>query len=82
MFLSRTLATSPEQRLAGQTTGGGRLESNGPLSPGQRTVFLLHFMEEMDIGEIESATGITNATVRVHLCRAVREVRSQLRRLK
>jgi RNA polymerase sigma-70 factor (ECF subfamily) len=52
------------------------------LSPGQRTVFLLHFMEEMDISEIEAITGISKATARVHLSRAVREVRNRLRMLK
>ena len=75
-------ATSPEQRLVAKQQVAAVWKAMDRLSPGQRTVFLLHFMEEMDIGEIESATGITNATVRVHLCRAVREVRSQLRRLK
>jgi DNA-directed RNA polymerase specialized sigma24 family protein len=39
-------------------------------------------MEEMDIAEIEATTGISNATVRVHLSRAVRVVRNKLRRLK
>jgi RNA polymerase sigma-70 factor (ECF subfamily) len=51
------------------------------LSANQRTVFLLHFMEEMDPGEIEAATGITRAAVKVHLFRAVQAIRERLRRL-
>ena len=74
--------TSPEQRLAAKQQVAAVWKVMDHLSPSQRTVFLLRFMEEMDIAEIEAATGISNATVRVHLFRAVREVRKQLRRLK
>lgn len=48
------------------------------LSERQRTVFLLHFMEEMNPAEIEAATGITRGAVKVHLCRAVHTVRERL----
>lgn len=74
--------SSPEDRLLAKQQVGAVWKALDDLSPSQRTVFLLHFMEEMDIAEIEFATGITNATIRVHLFRAVREVRRQLRRLK
>jgi RNA polymerase sigma-70 factor, ECF subfamily len=75
-------ATSPEQRLAAKQQVAAVWKAMDRLSPGQRTVFLLHFMEEMGIAEIEAATGITNATVRVHLSRAVSVIRKKLRRLK
>jgi RNA polymerase sigma-70 factor (ECF subfamily) len=74
--------SSPEARLSARQQVETVWKAMDDLSPGQRTVFLLHFMEEMDIGEIEAATGITNATIRVHLSRAVRAVRKELRRLK
>jgi RNA polymerase sigma-70 factor (ECF subfamily) len=74
--------TSPEQRLAARQQVAAVWKAMDGLSPGQRTVFLLHFMEEMDIAEIEAATGITNATIRVHLSRAVSVVRKKLRSLK
>jgi RNA polymerase sigma-70 factor (ECF subfamily) len=74
--------SSPEERLLAKQQVATVWKALEGLSPNQRTVFLLRFMEEMDIAEIEAATGITNATVRVHLFRAVREVRKQLRRLK
>jgi len=48
------------------------------LSERQRTVFLLRFMEDMDPAEIQAATGITRAAVKVHLHRAVHAVRQKL----
>lgn len=74
--------SSPEDRVQAKQRVATVWKAMDDLSPSQRTVFLLHFMEEMDIAEIEAVTGITNATIRVHLYRAVREVRKQLRRLK
>ena len=50
----------------------------GTLSERQRIVFLLHFMEEMDSSEIEAATGVTRAAVKVHLFRAVHAIRRRL----
>jgi len=48
------------------------------LSERQRTVFLLRFMEDMDIIEIAHATGLSKSAVNVHLFRAVRAVRKRL----
>ena len=45
------------------------------LSERQRTVFLLRFMEDMNVLEITEATGLTESAVNVHLFRAVRAVR-------
>jgi len=75
-------ASSPEKRLLAKQHVEAVWRALDDLSPSQRTVFLLHFMEEMDIAEIEAVTGITNATIRVHLSRAVSVVRKKLRRLK
>src|SRR5262245_38884255 len=44
----------------------------------QRTVFLLRFMEDMNILEIAAATGLSESAVNVHLFRAVRAVRTRL----
>lgn len=49
------------------------------LSPRQRSVFLMRFMEEMDLSEIAHATGMPVATVKTHLHRAVIAVRAQLK---
>lgn len=50
------------------------------LSPKQRTVFLLHFMEEMEAREIAEATGMALATVKTHLYRAIDAVRAAVAR--
>jgi RNA polymerase sigma-70 factor (ECF subfamily) len=49
------------------------------LSPNQCRVFFLRFMKEKNFAEIETITGIRRATIRVHLSRAARSVRSKLR---
>ncbi len=48
------------------------------LSERQRTVFLLRFVEDMDILEIVAATGLKEGTVKVHVFRALQAVRSKL----
>jgi RNA polymerase sigma-70 factor, ECF subfamily len=47
----------------------------------QRTVFLLRFVEDMDILEIAAATGMKEGTVKTHLFRAMRSVRERLGQL-
>jgi RNA polymerase sigma-70 factor (ECF subfamily) len=48
------------------------------LSGRQRTVFLLRFVEEMELREIAEATGLSEGTVKAHLSRALRRVRIEL----
>jgi RNA polymerase sigma-70 factor (ECF subfamily) len=50
----------------------------GLLPPRQRTVFLLRFVEEMDLLEIAEVTGLKEGTVKVHLFRALQSVRARL----
>ncbi|SRR6266568_3047610 len=50
------------------------------LSGRQRTVFLLRFVEEMELREIAEATGLSEGTVKAHLSRALGRVRMELRR--
>lgn len=52
------------------------------LSERQRTVFLLRFVEDMDILEIAAATGLKEGTVKVHLFRALQAVRERIGRAK
>jgi RNA polymerase sigma-70 factor (ECF subfamily) len=47
------------------------------LSERQRTVFLLRFLEEMDIPEIVAVTGLPMGTVKSHLYRALNIVRTR-----
>jgi len=53
-------------------------EVSGALPEKQRTVFLLRFVEDMDLLEIAAAMGLKEGTVKVHLFRAVQAVRERL----
>ena len=48
------------------------------LSERQRTVFLLRYVEELELSEIAAATGLNEGTVKAHLSRAVARVRIEL----
>jgi RNA polymerase sigma-70 factor (ECF subfamily) len=48
------------------------------LSERQRTVFLLRFVDEMELSEIARATGLSEGTVKAHLSRALARVRTEL----
>jgi len=48
----------------------------------QRTVFLLRFVEDMDLLEIANVTGISVGAVKVHLFRALHAVRKSVGRLR
>jgi DNA-directed RNA polymerase specialized sigma24 family protein len=48
------------------------------LSPKQRSIFLMRFAEEMDLAEIAAATSMPINTVKTHLHRALKSVRSQV----
>ncbi|MGA7857999.1 MAG: RNA polymerase sigma factor [Terracidiphilus sp.] len=48
------------------------------LSERQRTVFLLRFVEELELSDIAQTTGLNEGTVKAHLSRALARVRSEL----
>jgi RNA polymerase sigma-70 factor (ECF subfamily) len=50
------------------------------LSTKQRTVFLLRFVDEMELSEIAQVMSITEGSVKVHLFRAVHAIRKRLGR--
>jgi RNA polymerase sigma-70 factor (ECF subfamily) len=52
-------------------------EAAQALPQRQRTVFLLRFVEEMDLLEIAAATGLAEGTVKTHLFRALETVRQR-----
>ena len=66
---------SPEARALVNEQVQAVWDATRDLSARQRTVFLLRFMEDMDIPEIAEVTGLTENAVNVHLFRAVRAVR-------
>jgi RNA polymerase sigma-70 factor (ECF subfamily) len=49
------------------------------LSPQQRAVFVLRFVEEMSLEEIASATNLKTGTVKIHLFRALGTVRKRMK---
>jgi RNA polymerase sigma-70 factor, ECF subfamily len=48
------------------------------LSGKQRSVFLMRFLEEMDLPDIAATTGMSVPTVKTHLYRAVGAIRARL----
>ena len=71
-------ALSPEQQALVQEQVSAVWEATDRLSLRQRTVFLLRFVEEMEIADIANATGLTSNAVHVHLFRAVRTIRKRV----
>ena len=93
-FWHRTRAASPEFDLVSQSLADrgttpevavlakerlaavwGVVET---LSERQRTVFLLRFVEDLDLLEIAAVTGLREGTVKVHLFRALEAVRKRM----
>jgi len=72
--------SSPEQQLLAREQVKQVWSAVDGLSERQRTVFLLRFVEEMEIAEIGRATGLSEGTVKAHLSRALGRVRGQLGR--
>ena len=69
---------SPEDRAAVNEQVQAVWEATKSLSERQRTVFLLRYVEDLDIPEIAQSTGLTENAVNVHLFRAVRGIRKRL----
>jgi RNA polymerase sigma-70 factor (ECF subfamily) len=70
---------SPEQKALINEEVQAVWDATENLSDKQRTVFLLRFVEDLDILEIAEATGLSESAVNVHLFRAVRAVRKRVR---
>lgn len=69
---------SPETRLAAREQIAVVWRTVDTLTPKQRTVFLLHFVEELKLSEITEATGMREGTVKAHLFRAIKNIRGVL----
>jgi RNA polymerase sigma-70 factor, ECF subfamily len=70
-------ASSPEEVCLQQERVREIWQSVEKLSRQQRTVFLLRFVEEMELAEIAETTGMNTSTVKSHLYRALRIVRER-----
>lgn len=72
--------SSPEDQILAREQVRQVWQTVKGLSERQRTVFLLRYVEELEIAEIAAATGLSDGTVKAHLSRAVGRVRGELRR--
>src|SRR5580698_664856 len=69
-------ASSPEAICLQQERVKEIWQSVEKLSRQQRTVFILRFVEELELSEIAETTGMNTSTVKSHLYRALRLVRA------
>jgi len=69
-------AATPEQEASLKEQAGFLQQALEKLSPKQRAVLLLRYMEGMSVQEIADTLQIGPGTVKTHLVRAVRQVRS------
>ena len=70
--------SSPEQQLLARERVKTVWRVVDKLSGRQRAVFLLRYVEEMEIREIARATNLSEGTVKAHLSRAVARVRAEV----
>jgi RNA polymerase sigma-70 factor (ECF subfamily) len=69
---------SPEAQALASESVEAVWQATARLSGRQRTVFLLRFVEEMQLLEIAEVTGMKEGTVKLHLFRALEAVRKRL----
>ena len=74
----RSSGSSPEGSLLAREQALQVHAAMDELSPNQRTVFLMRFIEEMDLAEIAQAMNMPVNTVKTHLHRAVKSVRTRV----
>jgi RNA polymerase sigma-70 factor (ECF subfamily) len=70
--------SSPEQQLLAREQVKRVWRVVDTLSGRQKTVFLLRYVEDLDIAEIARATALSEGTVKAHLSRAAARVRREL----
>ena len=68
---------SAEQRMLAKEQVAGVWQAVENLSERQRTVFLLRFVEELELKQIAELTGMGEGTVKAHLSRALARVRKE-----
>jgi RNA polymerase sigma-70 factor, ECF subfamily len=73
---------SPEAMALAKEQVNAIWKAAARLSVKQRTVFLLRFVEDLDLLEIARITGMKEGTVKTHLFRALESVRAKLEEIK
>lgn len=69
---------SAEQQILAQERLAGVLKAVELLPLKQRSIFTLHFVEELSVAEIAAAMDLRSATVKTHLYRAIAKVRTAM----
>ena len=67
-----------EQRMLAKEQVASVWQAVEKLSERQRTVFLLRYVEELELKEIAATTGMGEGTVKAHLSRALARVRKEM----
>jgi RNA polymerase sigma-70 factor (ECF subfamily) len=70
----------PERKVLVKERAAAVWSAAAQLPERQRTVFLLRFVEEMELLEIATVTGLKEGAVKVHLFRALRRLRAEVGR--
>ena len=70
--------SSPESAAVARDQVAGVWKAVGNLSTQQRTVFVLRFVEEMELDEIATTIGMNLSTVKSHLYRALAILRERM----
>ena len=73
-------APTPEARLLTRSFAGALGAALAQLPARQREVFILRYVDDQSSADVSEALGLTEATVRVHLFRALRRLRGLLER--
>lgn len=71
---------SPEARVLSKASASALSAALSELPPRQRQVFVLRYLSGHSPADVSDALGLTEATVRVHLFRALRRLRGLLER--
>jgi RNA polymerase sigma-70 factor (ECF subfamily) len=72
----------PEQRILVKEQVDAVWRAMGRLPETQRTVFLLRYVDELEVPEIAALTGLREAVLRGHLYRALTSIRASVGRLR
>lgn len=70
--------SGPEQQLLARERVQSVWRAVEGLSGRQRSIFLLRYVEEMEIAEIAASMELSEGTIKAHLSRAVNRVRAEL----
>jgi RNA polymerase sigma-70 factor, ECF subfamily len=72
------MAASPEAGAVAKEQVAAVWTAAQTLPARQKTIFLLRFVEDMDLLEIAAVTGLSEGTVKTHLFRALHAVRERI----